>query len=97
MYLLSNLKELTIKIKFALFFINNKGNSKLVPVKVNATITCKDGYSLTTKIYPTPTFVSITGDSTALSIIDTVYTNDLKLNNISNIPVNRLITPGLGR
>lgn len=66
-----------------LFFILNKGNSKLVPVKITTDINCKQGYSLVTKPYATPAFVAVTGDSLALTNIDTVYTNLLALKNVT--------------
>lgn len=66
-----------------LFFIYNKGNSKLVPVKVMADISCKEGYSVVSKPFATPAFIAVMGDSSSLSAVDTIYTQALKLKEVS--------------
>jgi YbbR domain-containing protein len=65
-----------------LFFFLNKGNSKLVPVKVNLIANCTTGYSIISKPIITPAFINVTGDSLTLSKLDTVYTQLLNLKNI---------------
>lgn len=66
-----------------LFFIYNKGNSKLVPVKIITDLDCKNGYSITSKPLATPAFISVVGDSISLSKLDTISTQLLHLKQAS--------------
>ena len=65
-----------------LFFSVNKGNSKLLPVKANLKVDCQPGFSVTSKLNITPSFVSVSGDSIDLKRMDTVYTYFLNLKDV---------------
>lgn len=65
-----------------LFFINNKGNSKLLPVKANLNLTYVKGYSMVSKPLVSPAYVTVSGDSLVLNQLDTIYTLPLRLNDV---------------
>ena len=66
-----------------LFFSLNKGNSKLIPVRVNVLLNCALGYSIISKPIITPAYINVTGDSIALSKLDTVYTQLINLKEVN--------------
>lgn len=65
-----------------LYFIENSGYQKNVPVKLVYDLKCAPGYGYK---YPVinPSFVSVTGDSAAVQRIDTVYSQSFTLNELS--------------
>jgi len=80
-----------------LFFSSNKGKSKLVPIKPNLQADFLPGYSMISKPVITPAYVTITGDSSDLQSIDTVYTHLLNLKDIhenfsTNIPLKKSLS-----
>ncbi len=88
----------TIKIRpDTLFFYSNKGKSKLVPIKANLQTDFMPGYSMISKPVITPAYVTVTGDSNALLLIDTVYTHLLNLKDVhenfaTNIPLKKSLS-----
>jgi len=65
-----------------IYFIEKSGFQKNVPVKVPLEIKCLPGYGYKTpEVYPT--FVTLVGDTSQLKGIDTIYTQPLYLNNLS--------------
>jgi len=64
-----------------LYFSEKNGYQKNVPVKVPLYIKCKEGFGYK-KPAINPAFVTLWGDSTAISKIDTVYTQALTLSNL---------------
>ncbi len=66
-----------------LYFSSQNGQTKLIPVKVNLDLQCKTGFSIISKPTVTPAYITISGDSTELKNIDTVYTQFTKLVNVS--------------
>ncbi len=65
-----------------LFFSLSKGKTKLVPVKAIIQAECLPGYSIVSKPTLTPAYVTVTGDSVELSLLDTIYTQVLSLKNV---------------
>ncbi len=65
-----------------LFFSSSKGKSKLVPIKANMQASFMPGYSIISKPVITPAYVTVTGDSSELKAIDTVYTHLLNLKDV---------------
>lgn len=65
-----------------LFFSSNKGKSKLVPIKANLQADFMPGYSIIAKPQITPAYVTVSGDSSELASIDTVYTHLLNLKDV---------------
>ncbi|MBS1637303.1 MAG: hypothetical protein JST26_15390 [Bacteroidetes bacterium] len=61
-----------------LFFSLNKGAGKIVPVKPVIDMTYEPGYQLIRKPIVTPAYITISGDSSQIRLIDTVYTNSVK-------------------
>lgn len=83
-----------------LFFSLNKGFTKMVPVKAIIKTTYLPGFSMIAKPRINPSYITLTGDTTELNQIDTVYTQLLELKDVhqnykgvlalkkSNSPVN---------
>ncbi|MBA3665890.1 MAG: YbbR-like domain-containing protein [Bacteroidetes bacterium] len=65
-----------------IYFIENSGYQKNVPVKVPLYVKCVPGYGFGTPDI-NPAFVTIIGDSNSIKRIDTIYTQALYLNNLS--------------
>jgi YbbR domain-containing protein len=62
--------------------MEKSGNQKNIPIKANYTIKCEKGYGCKEpNIHPA--FVTVTGDSTVLRKIDTIYTQSLELNRVN--------------
>ncbi len=64
-------------------FTSIKGQSKLIPIKGNFNIDCKAGYSIVSKPIVTPAFITVLGDSSEINTIDTIYTETVKLTQVS--------------
>jgi hypothetical protein len=65
-----------------LYFMEKSGYQKNVPVKVPLYIKCIPGYGYRSpEIHPA--FATIIGDSNAIKTVDTIYTQALSLNNLS--------------
>ncbi len=60
-----------------LFFSLSKGSSRVVPVKARVQVSCASGYQLLHRPLITPAYITISGDSTMLKKIDTVFTQPL--------------------
>jgi len=65
-----------------LYFSEKNGYQKNVTVKVPLYIKCKEGYGYKKPVI-NPSFVTLWGDSTLISKIDTIYTQALTLSNLS--------------
>lgn len=65
-----------------LYFSEKNGYQKSVPVKVPLYIRCQEGYGYK-KPAINPSFVTLWGDSTVISEIDTIYTQALTLSNLN--------------
>jgi hypothetical protein len=65
-----------------LYFSEKTGYQKTVPVKVPLYIKCKEGYGYKRPILQ-PAFLTIWGDTSVIEKIDTLYTQSLSLNNLS--------------
>ncbi|MCE3226656.1 MAG: hypothetical protein K0S32_1207 [Bacteroidetes bacterium] len=65
-----------------LYFTEKSGYQKNVPVKVPLYVKCVQGYGYRTPEL-TPAFATIVGDSNAIKAVDTIYTQALSLNNLS--------------
>jgi hypothetical protein len=65
-----------------IYFAEKSGYQKNVPVKVPIYITCVPGYGYNTPDVM-PAFATIIGDSNSIRRIDTLYTQTLYLNNLS--------------
>jgi len=65
-----------------LYFSEKTGYQKIVPVKVPLYIKCKEGYGYKRPLLQ-PAFLTIWGDTTIIEKIDTLYTQSLSLNNLS--------------
>jgi hypothetical protein len=63
---------------------DKKGQAKNVPVKARLFVKAAPGYNITQQLL-LPSFVTVYGDSAALSEIDTVYTEPLTLNNLQTV------------
>jgi YbbR domain-containing protein len=65
-----------------LYFIENSGYQKNVPVKVVCSLKAARGYGYKSPVIH-PDFLTITGDSSSVKNIDTIYTQTFILNNLS--------------
>jgi hypothetical protein len=65
-----------------LYFSEKTGFQKIVPVKIPLFIKCREGYGFRKPVI-NPNFITIWGDTTVLATIDTIYTQPLTLNNLS--------------
>jgi len=65
-----------------LYFSEKTGFQKLVPVKIPLFIKCREGYGFKKPVI-NPNFITIWGDTTVIASIDTIYTQPLTLNNLS--------------
>lgn len=65
-----------------LYFTQKSGYHKVVPVKPVLTIKCAPGYAHNAPEF-SPSFISITGDSNSIKTIDTLYTQNYQVNNVS--------------
>ncbi len=66
-----------------LYFIENSGYQKNVPVKMVSSIKCAKGYGYKTPVIH-PDFLTIVGDSGSVKHIDTIYTQTFILNNLNS-------------
>jgi len=66
-----------------LYFMENSGYQKNVPVKVVCTLKCERGYGCKTPVV-NPPFITIVGDSAAIKNVDTIYTQTFNLNNLNS-------------
>lgn len=66
-----------------LFFSDNSGFQRIVPVKVPLNLSCKGGFGYG-KTVITPDKITIYGDSVSINQIDTLRTQTLSLNEISS-------------
>jgi len=67
----------------SLYFSENTGFQKTVPVKVPLFINCKQGYGYLKPIV-NPAFMSIWGDTAEINKIDTIYCNPIHLNQLND-------------
>ena len=65
-----------------LYFSEKTGFQKIVPVKVPLFIKCREGYGYRRPVI-NPNFITIWGDTNIIGSIDTIYTQPLTLNNVS--------------
>jgi hypothetical protein len=65
-----------------LYFSEKTGYQKIVPVKIPLYITCREGFDYRRPVI-SPNFITIWGDTALISGIDTIYTQPLTLNNLS--------------
>lgn len=65
-----------------LYFTEKTGFQKLVPVKAPLYIRCREGYGYKRPVI-TPPYLTIWGDTNLIEKIDTLYTQALTLNNLS--------------
>jgi len=65
-----------------LYFSEKNGYQKNVPVKVPLYIKCQEGFGYKKPVI-NPAFVTLWGDSTLISRIDTIYTQALTLSNLN--------------
>ncbi len=65
-----------------LYFSEKTGYQKIVPVKVPLFVKCKEGYGYKRPLLQ-PAFLTIWGDTSIIEKIDTLYTQALSLNNLS--------------
>jgi hypothetical protein len=65
-----------------LYFSEKTGYQKIVPVKVPLFIKCREGYGFRKPVV-NPNFITIWGDTSLIAGIDTIYTQPLTLNNLS--------------
>ncbi|MCU0360604.1 MAG: CdaR family protein [Bacteroidia bacterium] len=65
-----------------LYFGEKTGFQKIVPVKVPLFVKCKEGYGYKRPLLQ-PAFITIWGDTNTIEKIDTLYTQALSLNNLS--------------
>lgn len=78
-----NFDVLVLKIRpDTLFFIKHKGSTKLLPIKANINISYAKGFSMVAKPLISPAYVSVSGDSTTLNQLDTIYTLPIHLKDI---------------
>lgn len=66
-----------------LFFSLNKGAARVVPVKANVQVSCAPGYQVIHRPLINPAYITVTGDSSTLRLIDTVYTQPITEANLS--------------
>jgi YbbR domain-containing protein len=65
-----------------LYFSEKTGFQKIVPVKIPLYIKCREGYGFKKPVV-NPNFITIWGDTALIKSIDTIYTQPLTLNNLS--------------
>jgi hypothetical protein len=65
-----------------LYFSEKTGYQKVVPVKIPLFIKCREGYGFKKPVI-NPNFITIWGDTAIIATIDTIYTQPLTLNNLS--------------
>jgi hypothetical protein len=65
-----------------LYFSEKTGYQKIVPVKVPLYVKCKEGYGYKRPVLQ-PAFLTVWGDTNIIEKIDTLYTQALSLNNLS--------------
>ena len=65
-----------------LYFIENSGYQKNVPLKAVYSLKCAKGYGFKTPVIH-PDFLTIVGDSNTVRKIDTIYTQTFILNNLN--------------
>lgn len=65
-----------------LFFTGNNASARLIPVKLNLRAEMKPGFTLTSKPTINPAYVSVSGDSIAISKLDTIYTTSITLKEV---------------
>jgi hypothetical protein len=65
-----------------LYFSEKTGYQKVVPVKIPLFIKCREGYGFKKPVI-NPNFITIWGDTAVIASIDTIYTQPLTLNNLS--------------
>ncbi len=65
-----------------LFFTTANSNARLIPVKFNLKTEMKQGYAITSKPIVNPAYISVSGDSTLIAKIDTVYTFQTTLKDV---------------
>ncbi len=65
-----------------LYFSEKTGYQKVVPVKIPLFIKCREGYGFKKPVI-NPNFITIWGDTSVIASIDTIYTQPLTLNNLS--------------
>ena len=65
-----------------LYFSEKTGYQKIVPVKVPLYIKSREGFDYRRPVI-TPNYITIWGDTSLISSIDTIYTQPLTLNNLS--------------
>ncbi len=65
-----------------LYFIENNGYQKNVPVKVVCSLKCTQGFGHKSPVV-SPAFLTIVGDSSSIANIDTIYTQTFILNNLN--------------
>jgi hypothetical protein len=78
-----------------LYFSENTGYQKIVPVKAPLFIQCREGYGLRAPKV-SPTFITIWGDTDLVRSVDTIYTRALNLSDVDHAVSARLaiIKPG---
>jgi hypothetical protein len=76
----SNIKQITPD---TLYFIENNGYQKNVPVKVVGSIKCAKGYGYKSPVI-NPGFLTVLGDSNSIKNIDTIYTQTFVLNDLNS-------------
>jgi hypothetical protein len=64
-----------------LYFVEKNGYQKTVPVKITGSVKCARGYGFATPVI-SPPFLTIVGDSAALRNVDTIYTQNIILENL---------------
>ena len=65
-----------------LYFSEKTGYQKIVPVKIPLYVKCKEGFDYKRPVI-SPNFITIWGDTALISGIDTIYTQPLTLNDLS--------------
>lgn len=65
-----------------LYFSEKTGYQKKVPVKVPVFLKCKEGYGYK-KPFISPAFVTLWGDTASIDKLDTIYTQQVTLTNLS--------------
>lgn len=78
-----------------LYFSENTGYQKIVPVKAPLFIRCREGYGHKTP-QVSPTFITIWGDTDLVRSVDTLYTRALNLSDVDHSMSSKLaiIKPG---
>jgi hypothetical protein len=65
-----------------LYFSEKTGYQKIVPVKIPLYVQCREGFGFKRPVI-NPNFITIWGDTNVISSIDTIYTQPLTLNDLS--------------